>query len=62
MADIVPEALDDLKGQQRTQLYRKLPLEVIPSPEGYEAKGAFCTSTFKETEGNDLQLYEPPAS
>jgi hypothetical protein len=43
VADIVPEELDELTGQQRNQLYRMLCLEVIPFQGGYEVKGAFCT-------------------
>jgi hypothetical protein len=42
VASSVPEALDDLTGQERNGLYRMLRLEVTPSPEGYEVRGAFC--------------------
>ena len=42
MADTVPEALDALTGNERNKLYRLLRLEVTPSPEGYEVRGAFC--------------------
>lgn len=42
VAGSVPEALDNLTGQERNGLYRMLRLEVTPSPEGYEVRGAFC--------------------
>jgi site-specific DNA recombinase len=42
VAGLVPEALDKLTGQERNRLYRMLRLEITPSPEGYEVRGAFC--------------------
>jgi hypothetical protein len=42
MAVTVPETLENLTGQERNQLYRMLRLEVTPSSEGYEVRGAFC--------------------
>jgi hypothetical protein len=39
---LVPEALDNLTGQERNRLYRMLRLEITPSLEGYEVRGAFC--------------------
>ena len=42
VAGLVPEALDGLTGQERNKLYRMLRLEITPSPEGYEVRGAFC--------------------
>src|SRR5215213_10261949 len=44
MAEIVPEALEDLTPQERNKIYRMLRLEVAPFAEGYEVKGAFCSS------------------
>jgi hypothetical protein len=44
MAELVPDALDDLDGEEKNKLYRMLHLEVRPSEEGYEVSGAFCTS------------------
>jgi DNA repair exonuclease SbcCD ATPase subunit len=41
-AEMVPEALDGLSGEERTRVYRMLQLEVRPDPEGYEVSGAFC--------------------
>ena len=43
-AETVPEALDGLSGEERTNLYRMLQLEVRPDPEGYEVSGALCNS------------------
>lgn len=43
-AGMVPEALDDLSGEERSRVYRRLQLEVRPSPEGYELSGALCNS------------------
>jgi len=43
-AEVVPEALDGLSGQERSRVYRMLELEVRPSPEGYEVSGALCNS------------------
>ena len=44
MTEAVPGALDDLDGEEKNRLYQMLRLEVIPSEEGYEVGGAFCTS------------------
>lgn len=44
MAAGVPEGLDQLTGEERNKVYRMLRLEIMPTPEGYEVKGAFCTS------------------
>jgi hypothetical protein len=43
MADIVPEALDDLTGEERSRIYWMLRLEVTPTHHGYEVSGALCT-------------------
>jgi site-specific DNA recombinase len=44
MAASVPEGLDEITGEERNTIYRMLRLETTPTPEGYEVKGAFCTS------------------
>jgi hypothetical protein len=44
MAEIVPDALEDLTPQERNKVYRMLRLEVAPFEEGYEVSGAFCSS------------------
>ena len=41
-AEVVPEALDELPGEERSRVYRMLQLEVRPDPEGYEVSGALC--------------------
>jgi hypothetical protein len=43
LAASVPEALDNLTGEEINQVYRKLRLRVIPSEEGYDATGVLCT-------------------
>jgi hypothetical protein len=43
-AEMVPEALDGLSGEERSSVYRMLQLEVKPDPEGYEVSGALCSS------------------
>jgi hypothetical protein len=40
-AAMVPEALEDLTGEERLALYRVLGLRVVPTSEGYEATGFF---------------------
>ena len=42
-AEVVPEALDELSGEERMRVYEMLRLEVKPDPEGYEVSGAFCS-------------------
>ena len=44
MSEMVPAALDDLAGEEKNRLYQMLQLKVMPSAEGYEVSGAFCTS------------------
>jgi DNA repair ATPase RecN len=39
----IPEALDDLSGEDRNRLYRMLRMEVTPTSEGFEATGVFCS-------------------
>jgi len=43
MVDIVPEALHDLTGEEKSRIYRMLRLEVTPTNQGYEVSGALCT-------------------
>ena len=42
MAEMVPEALDDLTGEEKNRVYRMLCLEVAPRPEGYDVSGVLC--------------------
>jgi hypothetical protein len=42
--DMVPEALDELSGEERSRVYQLLQLEVRPDPEGYEVSGTLCNS------------------
>jgi site-specific DNA recombinase len=44
MAEMVPEALDSLTGEEKNKIYRMLRLEVTPTAEGYAISGALCTS------------------
>jgi hypothetical protein len=44
MAEIIPDALEDLTPQERNKIYRMLRLEAAPFEEGYEVSGAFCSS------------------
>jgi hypothetical protein len=41
-AEVVPEALDRLTGEERMRIYEMLQLEVKPDPEGYEVSRALC--------------------
>ena len=43
MCEMVPDALDDLDGEEKNRLYQTLRFKVTPSEEGYEVNGAFCT-------------------
>ncbi len=45
----VPEGLDSLTGQERNKVYRMLRLEVIPTEEGFEVKGALGGRLHNET-------------
>ena len=42
-AEVLPEVLDSLSGEERMRVYEMLQLEVSPDPEGYEVSGAFCS-------------------
>jgi hypothetical protein len=48
-AQMVPDALDALSGEERNRLYGMLRLEVTPASEGLEVNGAFCTSELRRT-------------
>ena len=43
-ATMVPDALDDLSGEERNRLYGMLRLGGMPTSEGLEVSGALCTS------------------
>ncbi len=41
---MLPKALDDLTGEERSRIYQMLRLEAMPVPQGgYEVSGALCT-------------------
>jgi site-specific DNA recombinase len=44
LAEMIPEALDDLSGEERNRLYRMLRLTVTPVADGFEASGVFCSA------------------
>ncbi len=46
MADMLPEALDGLSGEERHRLYGMLRMEVTPIPEGFRVSGAL-SDTFR---------------
>ena len=48
-AESLPDALDDLSGEERNRLYGMLRLEVTPASEGLEVSGAFCTPELPST-------------
>jgi len=43
LAATIPEALENLAGEEINAVYRKLRLRLIPSEEGYNATGVLCT-------------------
>ncbi len=43
-AAMLPGALDELSGEERSRLYGMLRIEVAPAPGGFEVSGAFCAS------------------
>jgi site-specific DNA recombinase len=43
LAATIPEALENLTGEEINAVYRKLRLRLIPSEEGYNATGVICT-------------------
>jgi hypothetical protein len=44
MAEMVPEVLDSLTGDEKSRTYRMLRLEATPTTEGYDVSGALCIS------------------
>jgi len=46
---MVPDALDNLSGEEENRVYRMLRLEVTPVSEDLEVSGAFCTSELPST-------------
>jgi hypothetical protein len=46
VADMMPEALDGLSGEERRRLYGMLRIEVTPIPEGFRVSGAL-SDTFR---------------
>jgi hypothetical protein len=49
-AGAVPEALDELTGQERNNVYRMLRLEVTPTTEGFAVTGALGNVLHSETD------------
>ena len=49
-AGAVPEALDELTGQERNEVYRMLSLEVTPTTEGFAVTGAIRNILHSETD------------
>jgi hypothetical protein len=45
----VPDALDNLSGEERNRVYRMLRLEVAPVSEDLEVSGALCTTELLST-------------
>lgn len=43
LAASIPEALDNLTGEEINTVYRKLRLRVVPTDEGFDATGMLCT-------------------
>jgi site-specific DNA recombinase len=43
LADSIPEALDELTGEEINKVYRKLRLRIVPSEEGFDTTGVLCT-------------------
>ena len=43
-AEVVPDALDGLSGEERSRVYEMLQLEVKTDPEWYEVSGTLCSS------------------
>jgi site-specific DNA recombinase len=44
MAAMVPDALENLTGEEKTRVYRLLRLEITPTIDGYDVSGSLCTS------------------
>jgi hypothetical protein len=43
-AAMVPEALNNLTGEEKNRIYQMLRIEVTPTAAGYDVSGALCTS------------------
>jgi hypothetical protein len=56
MADMLPEALDGLSGEERHRVYRMLRIEVTPIPEGFRVSGALDASFVKQERRLPLSL------
>jgi hypothetical protein len=52
-AEVMPEALDALSGEEHMRVYEMLQLEVSPDSEGYEVSGAFCSKRPRGTRRSD---------
>ena len=55
-AGMVPEALEDLTGEERNKIYRMLRLEVTPTPEGYGVTGALGGFLYSRTDASRPML------
>ena len=51
-AEILPETLESLTGEQRNKIYRMLRLEVTPTPEGYSVTGALGGFLYSGTDAS----------
>lgn len=49
-AEMVPEALDELTGAERNQVYRMLRHQVTPAPDGFEVTGTLRSVLHFETD------------
>ena len=47
-AEEVPEALDELPGEERSRVYRMLQLDIIPTPQGLRVSGALDENFVKQ--------------
>ena len=63
-AGAVPEALDDLTGQERNKIYRMLRLEVTPTTGGFDVTGALGEILYLETDTTAAARMQgaPPAA
>ena len=55
-ATIMPEALEDLTGEQRNKIYRMLQLEVAPVDNGYNVTGALKDFSYYKTDASRPML------
>jgi site-specific DNA recombinase len=61
MAEMVPEALDALSGEERHRVYRMLRIEVTPVPDGFRVSGALNEPFVKQERRLPLGLLLPSA-